>query len=335
MIHEIFDEPKYVLNGKCLATSPQIVVETNESEFEISVPNESQSIGRFLNELPAGISESELEKICLETASEDARQLFDKLKSNGLLRMRTPAVGRSGLEVLLELEDLSNQLLYSTLYKNVFWKKCTEAKSASDIPKNIIYGMIIENYHFLFRESYFDAPVLSYVPNNDVRLAMNEFYAEEYGHDELLLKSLNQIGISRSDLALTAPLPETMALCNGLAYWAHNDPLFFFTTLGILEGKDIKQDSFLDAAYRIGMDPELLSPVKAHSDINLKGEHGSLTRKIFTKIPIVCEQDIRRMKAQTHLFVELYDQFYTAIWNHYSQTSHLLRRVDQPIEGNA
>jgi hypothetical protein len=334
MIHEIFDEPKYVLNGRCLTTSPKIVVETNECEFEIGIPNHSQGINRLLNRLPSGVSESELRTICLEAESDGARQLFDALKGNGLLRVRTPAMGKSGLEVLLELEDLSNQLLYSTLYKNVFWKKCTEAKNGGDIPQNVIYGMIIENYHFLFRESYFDAPVLSYVPNNGVRLAMNEFYAEEYGHDELLLKSLNQIGISRSDLAHTAPLPETMALCNGLAYWAHNDPLFFFTTLGILEGKDIRQDSFLDAAYRIGVDPELLKPVKAHSDINLKGEHGSLTRKIFTTIPIVCEQDIRRMKAQTYLFVELYDQFYTAIWNHYSQASHLLRRVDQSIEGN-
>jgi hypothetical protein len=156
---------------------------------------------------------------------------------------------------------------------------------------------------------------------------MNEFYAEEYGHDELLLKSLEKVGISREDLAQTAPLTETMALCNALAYWAHNDPLFFFTTLGILEGKDIKQDSFLDAAYRIGVSPDLLSPVKAHSDINLNGKHGTLTRKIFSKIPIITEKDFQRMKAQTHLFIELYDQFYSGIWKFYANSHSLLRQI--------
>ena len=70
---------------------------------------------------------------------------------------------------------------------------------------------------------------------------MNEFYREEYGHDELILCGLNAIGITREDLADTMPLPGTMAMCNALAYWAMTDPIFFFSTLGILEGNGIKE----------------------------------------------------------------------------------------------
>jgi len=36
---------------------------------------------------------------------------------------------------------------------------------------------------------------------------------------------------------------------------------------------------------------------------------------------------MRRLRSQTYVFVELYDSFYTAIWNHYSRTDTLLRRV--------
>jgi hypothetical protein len=73
--------------------------------------------------------------------------------------------------------------------------------------------------------------------------------------------------------------------------------------------------------------------VKAHSDINLNGGHGSLTRKIFSRIPAIADADVRRMRAQTHLFIELYDQFYTGIWEHYSASPMLLRTLD--VDGEA
>ncbi|WP_387692298.1 hypothetical protein [Photorhabdus sp. RM71S] len=94
----------------------------------------------------------------------------------------------SGDEAILILEDLQANLLYSMLYKNKFWQTM---QSPQDVPEKVYYGMAIENYHFLFRESWFDSPVLSYLPSTKARLIMNEFYGEEYGHDELILSALN------------------------------------------------------------------------------------------------------------------------------------------------
>ncbi|MEM5385970.1 iron-containing redox enzyme family protein [Paraburkholderia phymatum] len=324
MIDDIFEPHAFVLAGKCLSTSPSLVIEDDEHQYEFPASADGEDAAPLISALRSGVKTDEV----LARYSAYEQRVFDRLKELQLVRAVKPALARSGLDVLLELEDLANELLYRTLYTNVFWEKCASASTRDDIPLNVIHGMIVENYHFLFRESYFDAPVLSYVANTGVRLAMNEFYAEEYGHDELLLKALTTLGVTREDLARTVPLPQTMALCNALAYWAHSDPLFFFSTLGILEGKDIKQDSFLDAAYRIGVDPALLRPVKAHSDINLHGGHGSLTRNIFSRIPAIAETDVRRMRAQTHLFIELYDQFYTGIWQHYSTSPTLLRKLD-------
>ncbi|SDI35672.1 hypothetical protein SAMN04487926_115188 [Paraburkholderia steynii] len=326
---DIFEPQAFVLAGKCLSTSPSLVIEDDENQYEFPASVDGEDAASLISALRSGVKAEEV----ISRYSPYEQKVFDRLKELQLVRAVKPALARSGLDVLLELEDLANDLLYRTLYTNVFWEKCASASTGTDIPLNVIHGMIVENYHFLFRESYFDAPVLSYVANTGVRLSMNEFYAEEYGHDELLLKALTTLGVTREDLARTVPLPQTMALCNSLAFWAHSDPLFFFSTLGILEGKDIKQDSFLDAAYRIGVDPALLKPVKAHSDINLNGGHGSLTRKIFSRIPAIADADVRRMRAQTHLFIELYDQFYTGIWEHYSTSPTLLRTLD--VDGEA
>jgi hypothetical protein len=318
------------LNGQLISLEPLIVKSVGGEELEIA-PQVSLDghVRTLLSALERGAPRATIHELLATNGCADSEQIIGELEDSGIIRVSAQAKGRSGMSVLLEIEDLSNDLLYKTLYQNVFWRKCQQAQQMGDIPERVIYGMVIENYHFLFRESYFDAPVLSYVPNTDVRLAMNEFFSEEYGHDELLLTALGHIGISREELQLTVPLPQTMNLCNALAYWAHNDPLFFFTTLGILEGKDIEQDSFLNAAQRIGIAAKFLKPVKSHSDINLNGNHGSLTRKIFSRIPVIDVDSIRRMRAQTHTFIELYDAFYSGVWNHYSQASALLRRIDQ------
>lgn len=329
MDHNLSNSQTLFLNGSVISENPLIIKTRGEDELELdpnSISDEKLRllIGRFEN----GCSYLDVAEVLSDQSREQVEALLAGLKYNGIIRPSIAAEGKTGMEVLLEIEDLSNRLLYETLYRNTFWVNCIQAEKKGDVPDSVVHGMVIENYHFLFRESYFDAPVLSYVPNTRVRLAMNAFFAEEYGHDELLLQALNRIGLSREDLQKTVPLPQTMALCNALAYWAHNDPIFFFTTLGVLEGKDIRQDSFLEAAKRVGIDSEFIKPVKAHSDINLEGEHGSLTRKIFSEIPIVDVETIKRLHAQTHLFIELYDAFYTAVWQHYSDPKALSRRID-------
>ncbi|KVF13749.1 iron-containing redox enzyme family protein [Burkholderia vietnamiensis] len=254
-------------------------------------------------------------------------ELVGTLDEAGLIDDDAPVASRAGAEVILEIEDLVEQYCEETLYRNPFWRACLDTRSPGDLPERLAIGMVIENWHFLFRESYFDAPVLSYVPSTPVRLTLNRFFSEEYGHDEILLRALNFAGLSRADMLDAIPLPETMGLCNALAYWSHSDPLFFFTTLGLLEGQGMQHDSFIQACERAQLPDGLVGPLKTHATINLHAAHGSLTRAIFHDVPVLDAATVARMKAQLRLFVELYDDFYTAVWHYYTSDAPLLRRV--------
>jgi len=252
-------------------------------------------------------------------------RLLTALDSQRLLSDATPATAIPGTTALLELEDLTTKLLYETLYRNPYWQAMQD--TGRPVPEQVLHGTIVENYHFLFRESWFDAPVLSYPYNRGARVHLIEFFAEESGHDELILRSLVRLGYSRDDLADTLPLRSTAALCNALAWWSRTDPLFFVTTIGVLEGRDLAVDSFVLACERQGLDPLVVGPMRRHAEINLEGEHGSLTRQVFAEIPAVDATTMARLRAQTHLFVELYDDFYRGIWEHYVAASTLLRRI--------
>ena len=261
--------------------------------------------------------------------SASADELIRALDRAGLIDDLAPVECRSGLDVILEIEELVEQYCATTIYENIFWRACLAAQKPGDVPQKLASGMVIENWHFLFRESYFDAPVLSYVSNTQVRLLLNQFFSEEYGHDEILLRSLNFIGLSRDDMADAIPLPETMALCNALAHWAHTDPLFFFTTLGLLEGQGMKHDSFIEACERSGLPDELVAPLRTHANINIKAAHGNLTRAIFQQIPVIDPPTVARLKRQARLFVELYNAFYSGVWRYYTSGAPLLRRVSE------
>mgnify|MGYP000299892219 CR=1 FL=1 len=170
--------------------------------------------------------------------------------------------------------------------------------------------------------------MLCYPASTIVRSLMNEFYREEIGHDELLLKALNAIGISRAQLFACAPLPGTAMLCNTLSYWARYEPLFFLTTLGVLEGRQASIDSYVIACQKKGLDGKFLDPIARHAGINQKGRHGELTRCMFASLSCIDAAQARRIRSLTRLFVALYDQFYSDIWSHYGSERPLLRSVD-------
>lgn len=302
----------------------------NSGQLEITSPGFSPpELARILRRFDGQASLDEILQSEPSLSQPDVSALVESLDQAGLIDDALPVLCRRGSEVILEIEELVEDHCETTIYENDFWRLCLNAQGPGDLPEKLAIGMVIENWHFLFRESYFDAPVLSYVANTQVRLLLNEFFSEEYGHDEILLKSLNSVGISREDMADAIPLPETMGLCNALSYWAHNDPLFFFTTLGLLEGQGMKKDSFIEACERCHLPDEFVAPLRTHANINIGAAHGNLTRAIFKEISSLDEETVIRLKRQIPLFVELYNNFYTGVFRYYSSDAPLLRRVSE------
>lgn len=316
------------LNGVFRATNENVVIQSRGIEHEVRGDGVPPSvIARILGRLNGDISIVDVARLEPSLAVDDVFSLIESLDKAGVIDDAARAECHSALDVVLDLEDMVEELCGKTIYQNPFWRTCLAVEGPGDLPQRVAIGMVIENWHFLFRESYFDAPVLSYVPQTEVRLVMNKFFGEEYGHDEILLRSLNSVGLTREDMRGAIPLPETMALCNSLAYWAHNDPLFFFTTLGLLEGQGLKKDSFIEACERAEFSHEFIEPLRVHSNINTGAGHGNLTRELFRHVPALDSATVARLRAQTPLLVDLYDGFYTGVWRHYTSDAPLLRRV--------
>lgn len=313
------------LVGPAAAEADRLVVDRGDTTFELVLEPEQRDVVHGLLEGMDGTRDVRALAAAAripDTAVEDLVAMLDR---HCLVRDAAGATAVSGLDALFEIEDLTNDLLYATLYRNDYWRAITDP--GAEVPPLVLHGTAVENYHFLLREAWFDAPVLSFPASRGVRAVLAEFFAEEDGHDELLLRAILALGPTREDVADTIPLRTTLALCNALAYWSRTDPLFFLTTLGVLEGKDVAVDSFVLACERHGLAESFVGPLRTHAEINLRGGHGNLAREVFARIAGVDRATLDRLLRRTRLFVSLYDQFYQGIWDHYATASTLLRRL--------
>lgn len=306
----------------------KIILSQNGREF--SFPVNAQS-GKALQKLFAMMdgtrSMGELQRICTPENPEAINAIVRDLDNWGLLDDVAPLQIDSGINALLELEELTSELIDQSVEKNLFWQLINP--TAPKPPIQVLYGFAIEYYHFLSRRCCFQSPILSFPVSAQVRQSINQVYSQAYGQDQLLMEALNAIGISREELANTMPLPETMAMCNGLGFWANYEPIFYLSTLGVLSDSIFKNfELYLAAIEWLELEPDFVEPIRKLVNTKLENEWGNFSRSIFQEIPHIDRETRQRFRQQTHLFLEMYHNFYTAIGRYYSSAPSLLRRVE-------
>ena len=231
----------------------------------------------------------------------------------------------SSLNTLQELESFTNELLKNQIAQNNF---ILTKPDSSDSQMNYYYGFAIEMYHFFARKAYIDSSALNFSGSTKIRELINQLYCKEYGQDQLFLEALNYIGISNEDLMDTIALPQTMGICNSLAYWASFDSLFYFSILGVLANQNMKNlTSYLQVCEGLQVDSGFLNPIRKLISSQQNSEVKNITHQIFQDIYGFDEQTKQRLKGQMYLFTEIYTNFYKAIFDYYSHTNSLLRRV--------
>ncbi len=305
----------------------RIIFSQDGREFGFSTNVQSgKALQQLFSMMDGTKSIGELQQIFAPQNLEAINTIVRDLDDQGLLDDIVSLQTNSGIEALSELEELTRELLDQSVEKNLFWQLINP--TAPKPPIEVLYGFAIEYYHFFSQRWCFQSPILSFPASAQVRQLIDEFYSQAYGQDRLLMEALNAIGIRSEELAHTMPLPETMAMYNGLAFWANYDQLFFLSILGILADSTFKNfELYLAASEWLELDPGFIEPIRKLANTKLKNKQGNFSRCIFQAIPHIDQETRQRFEQQTHLFIEMYNNFYTAIGRYYSSSSEVLRRV--------
>lgn len=263
------------------------------------------------------------------------RQVLDPALAAGLVDDVTEPVASTGLAALSRLEGTLDRLVQDLIFEGPFWTMLLQ--SPQQLHPHVFYGFGLENWFFLFHENEFDAAVLSYPVSAQLRTMLNEFYQEEHRHDDIVLRAFQPLGITKTDLHASRPLPTTTSLIKLLSWWARTDPLFFAATIGILEGRldpdgnaseTGAYDSFLVAADQVGLPTEFVEPLRRHAKVNAGHDHAAVSRELFAHVEGVDADTERRWHGKAHLFVEAYAAFYEGVLAYYGDPGRpLLRRA--------
>ena len=231
----------------------------------------------------------------------------------------------SGLDVLLELENLSYELVKNKSNQN---ELTFITPNIYNLPINVIYGFAIEAYHLFAHQPYIDASTLSFQSSPEIRQLINQLYCKEYGQDKFLIEALNSIGIDKEDLIDIMPLPQTMGMCNSLAYWASFDALFYFSILGFLANQNLTNFTYyLQACESLKVNYSFIESIQNLVNHFQKSQLDNISHQIFKHIYHIDEQTKQRLQGKIYLFIETYINYHNAIVYYYSSSNSLLRRV--------
>lgn len=267
------------------------------------------------------------EEVYLALASamdkEDVDDLITVLDQSWLLTegKEKPLLGPTGLQFIIECEDFYRYLLNK---KGATKLSVELASGKADL--NLLYGFTLEYYHITTNAHPSISPTLAYQQERGCKEVLRQFYLEEQGHDELIMKSLLGVGFSREEVANSIPLPYTSAIMDLLTSFAVKDPLTFMTLLFIFEGKPWEEDLYVECLSLYDVPDEFIRHQKAHADINNQGEHGLVSREMLSQLDYISYSEKIRVFHNVQTLVETTYKMHDNIYNYYSNKKNPIPR---------
>lgn len=149
----------------------------------------------------------------------------------------------------------------------------------------LVAGPFIEQYHVTSRFVEIIAPLLSMRLAAPLRAMTFRYYSEEYGHEALESATCESLGVAKSALGKTLPLPLHFAFVDMLTLLADLDPISSFAAIMVIEGifgEPPKMSLRLMAAARQNQAFQQVSG--EHDELNETLNHNSISRDMFAHI---------------------------------------------------
>ena len=305
----------------------QVIV--SQAGINLSFPveqNSRQKLEKLLFMMDGTNSVEQLQQKIYPHQPEEVNSILQSLDKQGFLDTTTKVHLNSGIDTMLELQELSEDLLNDKYNSDRLWQSLTS--ESSEISSKVIYGFAIEHY-YLFSSQYLNRTSLPGLQHSAIiKQLIERIYFQEYSCQEYLSQALNAIALDREKLANTIPLAETMALSNALAYWANVDPIFYLVAVGLLSNRiEYNFELYLQACEQTKLDKGFIIPIKELVNNRLQRQSEDVAVQIFKEIPYIDRETKQRLRETTYLLIETYSNFYLGIWDCYSSSKNLPREI--------
>lgn len=148
-----------------------------------------------------------------------------------------------------------------------------------------------------------------------------DFFEEEIGHEKLLKRALQAIGVS--DFSDRSILPSTRALMNRLRYCSIIDPLSFMAIIFLYEGSTEDGRDYINSLRRHEFDNDFINPQEKHEDINSNGEHDKVSLSFYEELSFINNSDSVRVEQMIKDTIDIEYYMHSEIVDNYEKNRKL------------
>jgi hypothetical protein len=310
---------------KCQVSLYPDAIILSQKEYHYRLPCQAQTISRLQKLLSSIDGTHNLQELQQQFAPENPEYINQFIQ-----QLATRELVEEGKSHRSDLRQYSI-LKWEELFADRLSKKLQQQPLhhfAATPPTNITYGFALEYYHLLAQSNCFYTPLLHFQKSTKIRDYFNQFYSQTNRQSELLLHGFLGLGNTSEDIENLIPLPETVALCNALIYWAYSDPLFCMSLLAIWEVQLIKTwEIYLNQLNPASVNPTFIAAIQQFVQLRQQTQPECLRHLIISELSHEDHSILEPFQRQIHLFIELTQNFHTAIESNYRLHPYSARQL--------
>jgi pyrroloquinoline quinone (PQQ) biosynthesis protein C len=197
--------------------------------------------------------------------------------------------------------------------------------------KEVFLGLILETYHYVKSASLHIATAIASSGDRRIEEVLAQYFVEEYGHGELLLETLEALGMRRQSVERSYPTGGTMAIVHMLCDMGRRNTIAYLAAMAFLE---MRPNDFGSAAASIreickgyGWPDEAMDRLIAHAGEDIEAGHSSLLAESLAHRTVITTDQADSAINCIHDLKHSFDQQYDHVIKYYSNISNHIPRV--------
>lgn len=197
--------------------------------------------------------------------------------------------------------------------------------------QEVFLGLMIETYHYVRSAPRHIATAIAYCSDRRFEELLSGYFVDEYAHADLMVRTLEKLGVPRPLIKQSRPTSGTLSLINMLAEIARKDTLGYLacTTLTEVREKDYQSaiSSTREMSEEYGYSAEALDDFITHSTEDVGAGHSKLLSVALDGHASISAEQADLAIECLHDLKHSFDDYYDHVIKYYSNiANHIPRR---------
>lgn len=257
---------------------------------------------------------------------DDIKGIVDTFSELGLMRCEEPVDLIPVDSFLQRVEDScvmwKRQIGFHGLYRQLY---------EGTVGKRVFTGVFQETYHYVKAAPKHIAVAIAHCKNSYWEKLLTEYFIDESNHAELILKTLENLGVEPDRAQAAHPIIGTMSLVNMLCEIGRTSTLAYLASTRLFEAtrEDAveAQKAWEEIAARYGVEAKAIEPFLDHMRGDVISNHGSLFAQALQEENYIDAKEAHYAVNCLHDLKHSYDQFHDQIIQYYSDISNYVPRL--------